>query len=190
MEKPRDYYEVLGVPRDASPTAIKQAFRILAKKYHPDVASEASLAAFQALQAAYETLSDAESRKRYDESLDQSEPAGPLGWTLVRRRNRESPRQPLRPDSLCGEILLSPEEAAFGGILPLELPVSTICRACGGTGGAFYDCDGCWGEGRMEKRLPLPLHVPPGVRDGTLFQVETGDPAAPPILLTIHVRSV
>ncbi|MEM8955831.1 MAG: DnaJ C-terminal domain-containing protein [Verrucomicrobiota bacterium] len=64
----RDYYEVLGVPRTASDDDIRKAFRKLARKYHPDVAEDKSSAEekFKEVNEAYEVLSDAENRKKYD----------------------------------------------------------------------------------------------------------------------------
>ena len=59
MEKPKDYYRILGVARDATTAAIKRAYRRLAKELHPDRAGRGP-EAFQDLQAAYETLADAE----------------------------------------------------------------------------------------------------------------------------------
>lgn len=65
-----DYYEVLGVPRTASQDDIKQAYRRLARQYHPDVAKEdpkAAEAKFKTLSEAYEVLADPEKRQRYDQ---------------------------------------------------------------------------------------------------------------------------
>ena len=65
----QDYYETLGVARTASPEEIKQAFRKLARRYHPDVAKNkvAGEAKFKEINEAYEVLSDPEKRRRYDE---------------------------------------------------------------------------------------------------------------------------
>ena len=66
----RDYYEVLGVPRTATPEEVKQAYRRLARQYHPDVAKEDPKAAeekFKELSEAYEVLADEEKRRRYDQ---------------------------------------------------------------------------------------------------------------------------
>jgi curved DNA-binding protein len=64
----RDYYEILGVARDATPEAIKKAYRALARKHHPDVnpGNKAAEARFKEVQHAYDVLSDPEKRARYD----------------------------------------------------------------------------------------------------------------------------
>jgi molecular chaperone DnaJ len=177
MEKGKDLYEVLGVARNATAEAIKRAYRRLAEE-------------FQALRAAYETLSDAERRRRYDESLghDDRDHLGPLAWSVLRRPVFGDLRRPVEPGSLSGEILLTPREAAFGGTLPLDVPISTACPACDGTGGYFFDCYTCGGEGKAERRLPIPLRIPAGVRDGAVFQVTVGDAAVRSIFLTVHIR--
>src|SRR5271155_2923923 len=62
-----DYYEVLGVPRDADQDAIRRAYRKLARKHHPDLNSDSDAEdRFKELGEAYEVLSDADKRERYD----------------------------------------------------------------------------------------------------------------------------
>lgn len=64
----KDYYKILGIKRDADEKAIKQAYRRLARKYHPDVSKEANAEdKFKELQEAYEVLKDQEKRKAYDQ---------------------------------------------------------------------------------------------------------------------------
>src|SRR3982751_243032 len=64
----KDYYAVMGVPRDASADQIKQAYRKLARKYHPDVSKEADAEArFKAVGEAYEVLRDPQKRAAYDQ---------------------------------------------------------------------------------------------------------------------------
>jgi len=77
----RDYYEILGVPRTADEKQIRQAYRRLARKYHPDVNPNDKAAAekFKEIQNAYEVLSDPEKRKKYDqfgEAWERAEQAG------------------------------------------------------------------------------------------------------------------
>src|SRR5215467_14887834 len=63
----KDYYKILGVPKDADDKAIKTAYRRLARKHHPDVSKgKESAAKFQEVAEAYEVLSDPEKRRRYD----------------------------------------------------------------------------------------------------------------------------
>jgi molecular chaperone DnaJ len=187
MEKPKDYYQLLGVPRDASLTTIKRAFRRLARGYRP-VHEHADVAhpAFAELQVAYETLSDADRRRRYDDQLrDQPSPAE---WSHLRRPAAGDLRRPFTPTSLAAEVVLDAEEAGRGTVLSLDVPVTAVCDSCDGTGGILFDCERCQGDGKVGRRLPIPVHVPPLTREGTVFEVRTDDPATPSLLLTVHLR--
>lgn len=192
MDRPKDFYRLLGVPRDASTAAIRRAYRRLAKMIGPDRAAPAgSSEALRELQLAYETLADAERRRRYDESLHQETGRlEPVEWTYFRSPAATDLRRPMRPETLTGDIVLSEAEAARGGTLPLDIPVETLCAACRGTGGASFDCDRCGGEGSVTRRLPVPLRIPPRVRTGAVFQVTVDDAPVRSVVLTVHVRPV
>ncbi len=75
----KNYYEILGVSRDASPEEIKKSYRKLAKKYHPDISKESDAEdKMQAINVAYDTLSNAEKKAEYDQMLDH--PQGFAGF--------------------------------------------------------------------------------------------------------------
>ena len=130
MEKPKDYYQLLGVPRDASLTAIRRAFQKLARRLEPERAEDG----FAELQAAYETLTDAERRRRYDDELGGADRPAPLDWSFMRRPAAGDLRRPLAPTSLTAEIVLRPEEAAAGTVLSLDVPVTGAVRRLLGHG--------------------------------------------------------
>ena len=146
---------------------------------------------FAELQAAYETLTDAERRtpvrrRAGRRGAPDRRSTGPS--CAVPRRGTcggPSPRPASPPRSSS-----SPRRRRAGTVLSLDVPVTATCDGCGGTGGSVFDCDRCQGEGKVARRLPVPVHVPAGLRDGTVFQVRTDDPAVPSILLTVHVRRV
>ncbi|MDD4222634.1 MAG: DnaJ domain-containing protein, partial [Candidatus Methanomethylophilus sp.] len=83
----RDYYEVLGLSKDATPDEIKKAYRMLAKKYHPDVSTEpkdVAEAKFKEISEAYEVLSDSQKRQLYDQyghaGVDSQFSGGHFTW--------------------------------------------------------------------------------------------------------------
>ncbi|HEX9189623.1 MAG TPA: DnaJ domain-containing protein, partial [Vicinamibacteria bacterium] len=167
----------------------KRAFKRLARRLDGERAEQAT-DDFAELQAAYETLTDADRRRRYDDALVGDERAALADWAFVRHPAASDLRRPFAPASLTAEILLRPEEAATGTQLSLDVPVTATCDACGGTGGSLFDCARCVGEGKVARRLPVPVHVPAGLREGAVFQVRTDDPAVPSILLTVHLRRI
>ncbi len=187
MDKPKDYYQLLGVPRDASVTAIKRAFRRLSRGLQRQPATGALPVGLAELQAAYETLTDKDRRRRYDDSLHDERASAP-DWSLVRHRAAGDLRRPLAPASLVAEIVVDADDAARGAALPLDIPVTSTCHSCQGTGGSLFDCEWCGGEGKIVRRLPVPMHVPAGTREGAVFEVRTGDHAVPSILITVHLR--
>ncbi len=186
MEKPKDYYELLGVQRDASVATIRRAFRRLSRLHRPERA-EATSSALAELQVAYETLTDAERRRRYDDEL-QGRGSSPLAWSVLRRPAAGDLRRPFTPTSLTAEVVLGADDASKGTFLSLDVPVTLRCDLCNGTGGSLLDCERCGGSGKIGRRLPVPLQVPPRTREGTVFEVRTDDPAVPSILLAVHVR--
>ncbi|GIX49142.1 MAG: hypothetical protein KatS3mg131_3353 [Candidatus Tectimicrobiota bacterium] len=200
----RDYYAILGVPRSAKAEEIRDAFRELAKKYHPDRVGPEGTAFFQDIVQAYEVLSDPQKRREYNQRLQRAEQrrAAPAAWhpgpePLIPRSSPFSAAafsplaemlrrfwggEAVAPD-LHVEITLSPEEAARGGTLPLEVPVAAVCAACGGSGRGWYAlCPGCHGRGTRPVPRTLHLRVPPGVSDGTVLRLSLHGLGVPQVL--------
>jgi WD40 repeat protein len=107
-----EYYAVLGVPADADEVAIRLAYRRLARRYHPDVAGEAGLARMQALNVAYQTLSDPQRRRAYDASHGIAAPAA---------QPAPPPPSPTRP----APTTAPPQRPRVGSLRASEGPLRT-----------------------------------------------------------------
>lgn len=123
----RDYYAVLGVPRDAAEAEIKRAFRELARRHHPDVNPQDGGEQFREINEAYAVLSDREARARYDRWGHPDEGASGLAAVVdaaqdlindVFRRRRA--KQKGRDIRYTVEVTF--EEAAFGADKAISLP--------------------------------------------------------------------
>lgn len=167
----RDYYDVLGVGRNASDDEIKTAFRKLARQYHPDVSKEPDAEEkFKEINEAYGVLSDAEKRARYDrfgsEGLGNmggfhdytadfgdlfEELFGSFGFSTG-RRSRRSPR---RGRDLQMQVTLTFEEAVFGVEKEIEFQRDEICSRCNGSGAepgtSPTRCSTCGGQGEVRQ---------------------------------------
>jgi molecular chaperone DnaJ len=169
-----DYYEVLGVARDATPGEIKSAFRRLAQQVHPDVCGdrEGAEGRFMRILEAYEILGDPEKRRAFDLSLasgsargrgdfdigdfsrlDELEDllTGELLETLLGRRGRGGPA---RGKDLRYDIELTLEEAFSGASRQVTAPRTETCTECSGTGaaagGRASPCPVCNGLGQVK----------------------------------------
>jgi molecular chaperone DnaJ len=170
MAPPRDYYEVLGVPRNASEQEIKSAYRKLALKHHPDRnrGDKQSEERFKEAAEAYGILGDPDKRRLYDAYghagvagaagggfdptifADFSDILGDFfgfGDAFGRRRG------PRRGADLRYNLEVSFEEAAFGTEAQIRIPRSETCTACAGTGAAPGTqpsrCPTCRGAGQV-----------------------------------------
>ena len=177
-ENKRDYYEVLGVEKNAAESEIKRAYRKLAAKYHPDVNHEPDAEAkFKEINEAYEVLSDADKKARYDQfgfaGVDPNFNAGgnPFGGGFgggfggfgdlgdifgdffgggSRARNANAPR---KGENVVAQVVLTFEEAAFGTKKEVTVGRIETCDHCGGSGAADgtqpETCDRCRGTGQV-----------------------------------------
>jgi molecular chaperone DnaJ len=187
MQGRKDYYQVLGVRRNATTRAIKNAFLKLTRQMEGE---DRALDRLADLTAAYETLSDHEQRRRYDETLRVVDPGTGVSWSFLKNTDGRELKRPVEPGSLSAEVFLTAAEARSGGIVTLEIPVPTTCSECYGTGGAALNCFSCDGEGVTHHRMPVPLRVPAGARTGMVFQVHLDDPLVSTLFLTVHTRFV
>jgi hypothetical protein len=162
----KNFYVVLGVAPDAPPTRIRDAYRALAKKYHPDRGS-ADETAFREVTEAYEALSNPVRRRLHDRELGIShrDPAS-IGLAKLAPHRSPSIPEPLianrvrasrRPLERVGlDVVLTAEEAMLGGVLPIEVAETT-----------------------------LHLQIPPLVADGTIWDLLLTDLG---LQLRVHLR--
>ena len=182
MAEKRDYYEVLGVGRDATDDDIKRAFRKLAKQYHPDMndGDKGAEAKFKEVNEAYEVLSNAEKRGRYDQfghagaqqgfggegGFGQYSDFGDIGSIFDMFTGgifggggrRQGPQQ---GNNLRYDLNISFEEAAFGVEKEITFTREDKCDNCGGTGAkpgtSKKTCPTCNGRGQVSSSVRTPL---------------------------------
>ncbi len=185
-ESKRDYYEVLGVDKSADDSAIKKAYRSLAKKYHPDMnpGDKEAEAKFKEVNEAYDVLSDPDKKSKYDQYGHAAfDPAsgmggggfggfGDFGFDIndifssffgggmggSSRRNG-----PIRGDNITVRLTLTFEEAVFGCKKEITYQKVQKCGECGGSGAekgtSPKTCPTCNGSGqvRVQQRTPFGI---------------------------------
>ena len=166
----QDYYEELGVPRNAGDEEIKRAFRKLAKLYHPDCNREPGAEdKFKEINEAYQVLSDPEKRSRYDRygTIDGAEGFPDFGFGGLgdifesffggfgTPFGRTAQRVPQRGDSLQSHLNLSFKEAVFGCSKEVEIQRIEFCPSCHGIGSEPgtnpETCPDCRGTGQVRR---------------------------------------
>lgn len=187
----RDYYEVLGVARNATDAEIKRAFREAARRSHPDGNPDDPSAEdrFKEISVAYETLSDPERRRRYDMFGETARPGagggqpGGAGGDAFGFGDifdsffggggdpfgRRGPAGPTRGADLEVLVELTLHQAAFGDTIPIEVRLPVGCSTCDGSGcesGTHPStCEACGGSGEVRQ-----------VRRSILGQMMTSSP--------------
>ena len=177
-EQKRDYYEVLGVEKSADDATIKKAYRVLAKKYHPDMNPGDAEAErkFKEASEAYAVLSDPEKRRQYDQyghaAFDGAGGAGGFGGFDFNsadfgdifgdifgdlfgsgRRGGGRGNGPMKGANIRTSVRISFEEAVFGVEKEIELTLKDECTSCHGTGAkpgtSPETCSKCGGKGQV-----------------------------------------
>lgn len=174
-EQKRDYYEVLGVDKNADEAAIKKAYRALAKKYHPDMNPGDAEAEkkFKEASEAYAILSDPEKKRQYDQfghaafeggaggaggfdfsGADFSDIFGDIfGDFFGGGRSRSRSNGPMKGNTLYTSVRITFEEAIFGCEKTIELTVKEPCKTCNGSGAKAgtspETCSKCGGKGQV-----------------------------------------
>jgi molecular chaperone DnaJ len=180
----RDYYEILGISRNADKEEIKRAYRRLARKYHPDVNKEPGAEErFKEINRAYEVLSEPDIRARYDRFGEAGVAAGAgagfqdfgdiggfadifesffsgfaggMGTQAQRRRSG-----PVRGDDLRLDLKLEFREAVFGGEKEIRISHLETCEVCGGSGAKPgtrpRTCSTCSGSGQVRRVTRTPF---------------------------------
>ncbi|MEC0334054.1 molecular chaperone DnaJ [Paenibacillus macerans] len=169
MAEKRDYYEVLGVGKNAGDEEIKKAYRKLARQYHPDVNKAADAEAkFKEVKEAYDVLSDPGKRSRYDQyghvdpnqGMDGGFSGADFGGfgdifdMFFGGGGRRDPNAPQRGNDLQYTMTIEFEEAAFGKETDITIPRTENCDTCSGTGAKPGTkptvCSVCHGTGQQE----------------------------------------
>ncbi len=179
-QKKRDYYEVLGVSRDADQKEIKAAFRKLAKKYHPDMRPDDPNAEekFKEAAEAFDVLSDNDKKLRYDQyghdGLSQTSFRDFSGISIDdlfsgfgifddlfsafgggQRRYRQSSPRPQRGNDVRLNLVLSFDEAFKGIQKKIKVPNLAQCPTCHGSkvkeGSSPIECQRCNGMGQLKQ---------------------------------------
>jgi molecular chaperone DnaJ len=184
----RDYYEVLGVPRTASPEDVKAAFRKLARQYHPDVSQESNAEErFKEINEAYAVLSEPDKRAAYDRfgHAGVQNTGGVPDFTVDfadlfeeffggfggfgRSSSRRARNAPRRGGDLQYNVDLTFEESIFGVEKEVEIARDEVCETCGGNraepGTSPVRCTTCNGSGEVRQVRQTLL--------GSMVQVST-----------------
>lgn len=164
----RDYYEVLGLDRDASSEDIKKAYRKLARQYHPDVnKADDAEQKFKEVKEAYDVLSDSQKKATYDQygHVDPNQGMGGMGgfeggfgdifdMFFGGGGGRRNPNAPQKGADLQYTMQIEFKEAVFGKETNIQIPRTETCDRCTGTGakpGTKPDtCSVCSGTGQQE----------------------------------------
>ncbi len=211
MATKRDYYEVLGISKDASADEVKKAFRRAAIEHHPDRGGDEIK--FKEINEAYEVLGDPEKRKRYDQfghagvgsngaggfegfggfggqGQNINFDFGDLGlgdiFSTFFGNSRTDTRRQNRGRDIEARVEISFEDAVFGTEVPLNLTIDDICEHCKGTtaepGYELKTCPTCNGKGQV---ISVTRTIFGNIQQATICQTCKGSGKIPDKLCTV-----
>jgi len=213
----QNYYIILGVDRGANLNQIKHAYRRIAKQLHPDRSARqpADAEGFLEVKQAYDTLADADRRRRYDDELDRQEPSRRMIRVPQTVRSRERfyrafeqreslvdeffegwlpglysrPRRRGFEKDIFLEVILSVNESREGGLFPIHFPVLEPCPRCDRAGRLnALICPVCAGRGCIRTEHEFSLSIPPHTSDGTAVSLPLEDIGLVGANLHVQVR--
>jgi molecular chaperone DnaJ len=182
----KNYYEILGVKKNAGQDEIKKAYRRLALKYHPDKnpGDKKAEDRFKEASEAYDVLGDLEKRKAYDTRGRQG--LHDMGWQPFSstehifssfgdifsdlfgpRFHRQAASRPRRGSNLQSTVSIPFMQAVHGTRISLHAEMPVACETCGGTGfRQGSPCFTCGGKGHVARSRTIDVTIPPGVKQG------------------------
>ena len=157
-----DHFATLGLPHDASEEDIRTAYRLLARRFHPDMGGGHPIEAFHAVRDAWQVLRDATLREAHRRELGGQAPVrrgrrGRRGLDPTERGAMERATFDVRVDRTTAEI---------GGTARIGVPIDTRCPDCGDHTLQRSNCSVCAGSGRLRMRVRATLSIPPAVPIG------------------------
>jgi DnaJ domain len=166
----RDYYDVLGVSPDAGADEIKRAHRQLTHSYHPDISGDEASAPIGAV------LAD-EVHLDFPSVLSVLDRMRHSFFGATRRAERA-------PD-----IIVTPQEAFWGAIVPLDVPLTRTCARCGGRGEVWNEwCADCTGTGDLPARQAIRVRIPAGAQEGMRIRFRVAAPGVRPTAIDARIR--
>ncbi|MBP5301461.1 MAG: molecular chaperone DnaJ [Bacilli bacterium] len=173
MSTKRDYYEVLGVNKDASKDVIKSAYRKLVKQYHPDINKAPNAEEkFKEIQEAYDVLSDDSKRANYDQyghnfsgykgfngefssgnfsNFSNFEDFDDILSSFFGGGRKRKRRTSSRGEDVIKQVKISFMEAVLGTNISMNVTYNEKCSVCGGKGGKTQICSNCNGSGVVNR---------------------------------------
>ena len=170
-----DFYDLLGVGRDADADTLKRAYRRLARQYHPDINKDPGAEdRFKEIGRAYEVLNDPQTRARYDQfgeaglggaagAPDMGDMGGfaDLFETFFQGGGRPRRQGPQKGDDLRYDLTIDFEQAVFGQEQEIKIPHLETCTTCSGSGAkpgsGPTTCGTCGGAGQVRRATRTPF---------------------------------